>query len=58
MKKRINIIFDDTIRISRTKYEALKQANETLKQIIIDQREELQEYKTFFENMKKLLDKQ
>lgn len=58
MQKRINIIFDDTIRISKADFEALTNANKTLKEIIIQQREELQEYKTFFKNMQKLLDKQ
>lgn len=58
MKKRINIIFDDTIRISKADFEALTNANKTLKEIIVQQQEELQEYKTFFKNMQKLLDKQ
>ena len=57
MQKRINIIFDDTIRISKADFEALTNANKTLKEIIVQQQEELQEYKTFFKNMQKLLDK-
>lgn len=58
MKQRLNIIFDDTIRISKADFEALTNANKTLKDIIIRQQEELQKYKTFFENFKNLLDKQ
>lgn len=58
MKERINIIFDDTIRISRADFEALTNANKTLKEIIVQQREELQEYKNFFKNFKNLVDKQ
>lgn len=58
MKQRLNIIFDDTIRISKADFEALTNTNKTLKDIIIRQQEELEKYKNFFENFKKLVDKQ
>lgn len=61
---RVNIIFDDTTTVSKTKYEEMKDQIEidkaviqSLKDIISQQARDLEEYKTFFENMKKLLDK-
>lgn len=62
--RKINIIIDDTTPVSKTKYEEMKDQIEidkaviqSLKDIISQQARDLEEYKTFFENMKKLLDK-
>ena len=62
---RVNIIFDDTIPVSKTKYEEMKDQIEidksviqSLKEIISQQARDLEEYKTFFKNFKNLVDKQ
>lgn len=63
--RKINIMFDETILVSKTKYEEMKDQIEidkaviqSLKDIISQQARDLEEYKTFFKNMQKLLDKQ
>lgn len=56
--KRLDIIFDNTIKITETEYIRMKHEIETLRELTATQALELQEYKTFFENMQKLLDKQ
>ena len=58
MQKRINIIFDNTIKITETEYIRMKHEIEMLKELTAAQSIELQEYKTFFKNMQNLLDKQ
>lgn len=61
----ITVIFDETIPVSKAKYEEMedqiaidKAYIQSLKNIISQQAKELAEYKNFFENMQKLLDKQ
>ena len=58
MKERINIIFDNTIKITETEYMRMKHEIETLRELTATQALELQEYKNLFKNFKKLLDKQ
>lgn len=51
--RKLNIIFDTTIKISETEYIKMQHEIQSLKQQAL----ELQKYKTFFENFKNLLDK-
>ena len=53
--RKLNIIFDTTIE---TEYIKMKHEIQSLKELTTQQALELQKYKTFFENFKKLLDKQ
>lgn len=48
--KRLDIIFDNTITITETEYIRMKHEIATLRELTA-------EYKTFFKNMQKLLDK-
>lgn len=55
--RKLNIIFDTTIKISETEYIKMKHEIQSLKELTTQQALELQEYKKLFENLKKLLDK-
>lgn len=55
--KRLNIIFDTTIKLTETEYIKLLDEIQSLKELTTKQALELHEYKIFFENFKKLLDK-
>ncbi len=56
--RKLNIIFDTIIKITETEYLKMQHEIQSLKELTTQQALELQEYKTFFENFKKLLDKQ
>ena len=56
--RKLNIIFDTTIKITGTEYIKMKHEIQSLKELTTQQALELQKYKTFFENFKNLLDKQ
>ena len=56
--RKLNIIFDTTIKITETEYIKMQNEIQSLKELTTQQALELQKYKTFFENFKNLLDKQ
>lgn len=56
--RKLNIIFDTTIKITETEYIKMKQEIQSLKELTTQQALELQEYKNLFKNFKKLLDNQ
>ena len=55
--RKLNIIFDTTIKITETEYIKMQHEIQALKELTTQQALELQEYKKLFENFKKLLDK-
>lgn len=57
-RKRLNIIFDTTIKISETEYIKMQHEIQSLKELTTQQALELQEYKKLFKNFKNLLDEQ
>lgn len=56
--RKLNIIFDNTIKISETEYLQMQHEIQALKELTTQQALELKEYKKLFENFKNLLDKQ
>jgi hypothetical protein len=56
--RKLNIIFDTTVKITETEYIKMLHEIQSLKELTTQQALELQEYKTFFEKFKNLLDKQ
>lgn len=55
--RKLNIIFDTTIKITETEYIKMQHEIQALKELTTQQALELQEYKKLFENFKNLLDK-